>query len=397
MTLEVVILSRSLPFHSLGGMEIVTWDLSRELVRIGHSVKIITTSLPQKESEFEQDGVTVIALENTPSGRYSSAWWRESHRYFEENCMSTTLAVISVSAAGFSLLPLKSKLPNTPFIMQAHGTSWGEITSKLRSRSARSILSAIRNFIWLPKDLIAYRQFDIVVSVGERVNRDLAKLPTSLCLPKIKVRLINNGIDTGMFRQSPEERLRIRKRLGIGEHVPVLISASRLHEQKGVSHCLKAFSELKRTVPDAVYLIAGDGPNRAELESLSDDLGVNSSVHFIGSVSRPELANWLQSADAFLFLTNHVEGLPLNVLEALATGLPSVVSDHLMLFESNLLNYSHPLDYSKTSQLLHDIMQNRSIKREELLPLKFSLRHSANLYSELISSTKRYKESHAHS
>ena len=81
---EVVMLSRSLPFHSLGGMEIVTWDLARELVHLGHVVRVITTSLPGKPEEFMEEGVTIVALKNTPSGRYSSTWWVESRKYFEQ-------------------------------------------------------------------------------------------------------------------------------------------------------------------------------------------------------------------------------------------------------------------------------------------------------------------------
>ena len=386
---EIIILSRSLPFHSLGGMEIVTWDLARELVQLGHSVRVITTSLQDKPEEFTQDGVTITALKNTPSGRYSSAWWKESYRYFEKNCMHSTQAVLSVSAAGFGVLPLKKKLPDVPFVMQAHGTSWGEMVSKLRSGNLRSVVSAVKNLIWFPKDLRAYQQFDSVIAVGERVYRDLTKAPITWFLSKAKVELINNGIDTNIFCPSPENRKRIRDNLNINDQTPVIISASRLHEQKGISNCIKAFYELKQTLPNSVYLIAGDGPDRPVLESLAKELKISESVRFIGSIDRKELASWLQSADAFLFLTTHVEGLPLNVLEALATGLPSVVSEHLMLFDSNSLYYTHPAQIKKTSCALENILNSKTEQLQSSLPVKFSLRHAAQLYSNVLSSTNK--------
>lgn len=396
MRQEIIILTRSLPLHSLGGMEIVTWDLARELSKIGHDVRVITTSLPSKPEEFIEDGVTIVALKSTPSGRYSSAWWRESRKYFEENCLSSTHAVLSVSASGFGVLPLKRKLPNIPFVMQAHGTSWGELASKVQSRNIRSMLSAIKNLIWLPKDLIAYREFDTIVAVGERVFRDLKKSPISLSLPAQKVNLINNGIDTNIFRPSIEARKKIRGHLGINETTPVIISASRLHEQKGLANCIKSFYELKKTEPEAVYLIAGDGPERANLEALVNELKIADSVKFIGSIDRRELSTWLQSADIFLFLTKHVEGLPLNVLEALASGLPSIVSDHLMLFESDALHYSPPTNIIKTTQLLKLILSKKTNARKSSLPNTFSLKNAAELYSKALSQKNTKNKSHAH-
>lgn len=396
MTQEVIILTRSLPFHSLGGMEIVTWDLAQELVRLGHKVRVITTSLQGKPEEFEVEGVTIVALKNTPSGRYSGAWWTESRQYFEKNCMSSTQSVLSVSAAGFGVLPLKQKLANVPFVMQAHGTSWGEMISKMRSGNLRSMLSALKNLAWFPKDLCAYQKFDTVIAVGERVYRDLRKSPIKWFLENKKVRLINNGIDTNIFCPSLEGRQLIRNRLSINEQTPVIISASRLHEQKGVANCIKAFSELKQTMPNAIYMIAGDGPERPALESLVCDLNIADSVHFIGSIDRKDLAHWLQSADAFLFLTTHVEGLPLNVLEALASGLPSVVSEHLMLFDSNSLHYTHPAQINATSEMLLDILKTESANKTSTLPVMFSLRHAAQLYSEALSTTDIKSISHAH-
>lgn len=396
MTKEIIIFTRSLPHHSLGGMEIVTWDLARALARTGSTVRVITTSLPEYSSEFEEEGVTVVALENTPSGKYSSLWWDESQRYFEKNCLHTTQAILSVSASGFGILPLKDKLPGIPIIMQAHGTSLGEISSKLRSYRLRSVLSSAKNFVWLPKDLLAYRKFDSVVAVGERVLRDLGKAPINWFLSPNKVHLINNGIDTDIFKPSVEGRKKIRDMLGIDESTPVIISASRLHEQKNILNCIKAFFEFKKTEPKALYLIAGDGPERETLKALANELGISDSVRFIGSIDRKELATWLHAADIFLFLTKHVEGLPLNVLEALASGLPAVVSEHLMLFESSALHYVSPNNFIKASQILKSIFIEKKHITESSLPEIFSLSHAAERYSDVLYPKSTKKNTHAY-
>ncbi len=385
MRREIIILSRSLPHHGLGGMEIVAWDLAVEFMRSGHTVRVVTTSLPDRDGEFFQEGVHVVPLASTPSGRYSRAWWRESRKYFEAHCMNAALGVLSVSAAGFGLLPLKDLMPDVPIVMQAHGTSWGEVVSKWRSRHWRSILSSMRNFAWLVKDLLAYRKFDAVVAVGERVRRDLTRPPVSWVLPEERVCLINNGIDTSLFYPSHEERLKMRERSGIPESAPVVISASRLHAQKGVAHGLKALQLLLQRFPEVVYLIAGDGPERAPLEALTHELGIAENVRFLGAQARNKLAGFLQAADVFLFLTGRVEGLPLNILEALASGLACTVSDHLDLPASPCLHEVMPSDVGAVAEVLAAQLHKRSSRLSvSALPEQFALRLVADRYLNLL-------------
>jgi glycosyltransferase involved in cell wall biosynthesis len=63
------------------------------------------------------------------------------------------------------------------------------------------------------------------------------------------------------------------------------------------------------------------------LEKFVQEKGLQHRVKFIGSVSRPDVAYWLSAANVFCFLTLRVEGQPLNQMEALAAGLPSVLSE----------------------------------------------------------------------
>lgn len=388
MKREIVILSRSLPFHGFGGMEIVAWDLAREFSRSGYLVRVITTSIPGREGEFEQEGVRIIPLCGTPSRRYSSVWWTASRQYFEQNCLKTTQAVLSVSAAAFSILPLKKKLPGVTFIMQAHGSSWGEVISKWRSHRFKAILSSALNLLWLPKDLLSYPKFDVVVAIGERVYRDLTTSPASWTLPKSKVRLINNGIDTSIFRPSIEGRRATRIRLGLAEDTPVLISASRLHAQKGVVNTLRAFALLLKDIPKAMYLIAGDGPERANLEAICSELGISDHVKFLGTLDRPELAKTLQAGDAFIFLTERVEGLPLNIMEALASGLPAVVSEHLCLFPSPAIHLLPPRDCSSVKSCIYKLLTKNESQQPSQLPNEFELTHSSQKYLDSINRTR---------
>jgi hypothetical protein len=70
------------------------------------------------------------------------------------------LAVISISAAGFSCLRYKSEFQNTKFIMQAHGTSFDEFVSKIKSCSLKKWCGSIKNVFWFFKDANSYNKFD---------------------------------------------------------------------------------------------------------------------------------------------------------------------------------------------------------------------------------------------
>ena len=382
----ITILSRALPFHGIGGMEMVVWDLSRELVRLGYPVRLVTTSLPNSNGEFEQDGVRVVPLPQSPSGRYSPAWWKESCMYFERHCIDSTSVVLSVSAAAFGLLPIKHLVPDIKFVMQAHGTSLGEIISKIRSRNLRSILSTVRNLIWLPKDLAAYHRMDAVIAVGERVHQDLKKIPIRWALEEKKVHLITNGIDTSVFRPDSAARKTLRSSWGIKERTPVVISASRLHAQKGLKNCIRAFANLLKKLPDAVYFIAGEGQERQALQKLAHELGIMHRIYFIGALDRMDLVDYLCAADVFLFLSEHVEGLPLNVLEALSCGLPTIVSAHLDLFPSDAIHMLPPRDAQSVGDCLFFLLTEKTRNRHNRLPSQFVLEYSARQYIAFLSS-----------
>ncbi|MCH8924188.1 MAG: glycosyltransferase, partial [Planctomycetes bacterium] len=76
-----------------------------------------------------------------------------------------------------------------------------------------------------------------------------------------------------------------------------------------------------RDVPNARFLIVGDGPQRAELESLAARLDLTGAVHFLGC--RGDVPKILSASDVFA-LTSHVEASPVSILEAMACGRPVV-------------------------------------------------------------------------
>jgi glycosyltransferase involved in cell wall biosynthesis len=105
--------------------------------------------------------------------------------------------------------------------------------------------------------------------------------------------------------------------------VVVIGTVARLAPQKGIAHLLEAFAQVHAVRDDVRLAIAGDGPLRADLEDAAGRLGIADAVTFTGAIPSPW--GFLAGLDLFV-LPSLWEGLPYALLEAMATGLPSVAT-----------------------------------------------------------------------
>ena len=105
---------------------------------------------------------------------------------------------------------------------------------------------------------------------------------------------------------------------------PTVITVGRLVEQKGIDVLLAAWAKVAASLPDWRLALVGDGPLADELKEQAGKLGVEDSVDWVGHVSDP--FPLLRGAKLFV-MTSRFEGTPNALLEAMACGLPAVVSD----------------------------------------------------------------------
>lgn len=327
----ILLASRAAPHHGAGGMEIVAWDLARAFARRGLRSVYLTTRIPGLQPAFTDSGVDVITVQDASPARYSEAWWRGSRNLYLREFSDDVDALISVSAGGFALAGARTVGQRPRTILQAHGTSTTEIVSKWRTRRFRQIAASLKNVAWLPRDLRAYGRFDAIVAVGDRAYDALRRPPNHWFVPQDKLHLVRNGIDTDRFAATRRRRRETRRRLDLDDASPLVVTVSRLHRQKGLREALRGFARYAERVPHARWLVVGDGPDRGPLERQARDMGLSQRVRFVGSLDRLEVPSMLAAADLFLFTTLRVEGLPLNVLEALAAGLGVVISHHVNL------------------------------------------------------------------
>jgi glycosyltransferase involved in cell wall biosynthesis len=105
-----------------------------------------------------------------------------------------------------------------------------------------------------------------------------------------------------------------------------VLSAGRLVRIKGFDLALRAFARFVRQHPDSQFRIAGDGPDRARLQSLTQTLGLGRQVRFEGWMAQPQLFHKMAACDVFLFPSLR-DGGGLVVVEAMAAGKPVICLD----------------------------------------------------------------------
>lgn len=132
------------------------------------------------------------------------------------------------------------------------------------------------------------------------------------------------GVDAARFEPVTEERKReLRRRFNYAEDDFLLFGAAEFNRNKNQEALIRALGRIGGAASRLRLLLAGDGPLLPELKRLSEELGVRERVDFLGE--RRDIDRLLPMCDAAV-AASFREGLPVNILEAMACGLPVVAS-----------------------------------------------------------------------
>jgi glycosyltransferase involved in cell wall biosynthesis len=170
-------------------------------------------------------------------------------------------------------------------------------------------------------DLLLRSATDAAVAVSENVKRFMIR---SRSIPERKIRVIWNGIDLAKFKRLAEEAIAGKKKeLNIPIGAPVIGTVTRLREEKGVEHLIRAIPVINRAVPEAFFLIVGDGPLRSQLADLTQTLRAGRQTLFLGF--RDDVADLLSLFDVNV-IPSLTEGFPLSLIEGMCIGTPIVAT-----------------------------------------------------------------------
>lgn len=163
---------------------------------------------------------------------------------------------------------------------------------------------------WRLDEKIARARFVVCISHFSRAQAMYFSDPAQWA----KLHIVHCGVTPAAYGRRP--------RASYGRRV---LFVGRLDPVKGVPLLLEAFAALRPGFPDARLALVGDGPARAALEAQAARLGLGEAVEFLGYRSQDEVARLLDEAD-MLVLPSFAEGLPVVLMEALASRIPVIAS-----------------------------------------------------------------------
>ncbi len=185
-------------------------------------------------------------------------------------------------------------------------------TTEQNTHNTRRDIPAFR-----PVDRLMYSRYQHIAAISDGTRDALvAYLPETAG----KISVVHNGIDPRRFTEpgSPEERTRLFPQ--VPASAPLLLCIGRLEPQKDFPNLLRAFAR----VPDAHLAVVGIGPLQPELEALAQTMAIRDRVHFLGK--RDDIPALLRNADLYVQASKW-EGFGIAAVEAMASGLPLVVTD----------------------------------------------------------------------
>ncbi|MFC2017366.1 glycosyltransferase [Chloroflexota bacterium] len=177
-----------------------------------------------------------------------------------------------------------------------------------------------RNFVHRFFVKQALKRADGIICVSTALKREIIDLGGS----PDKIKIIFIGIDTEEF--SPKHKSKItRQRLGIFDS-PLVISIRSLSSNYDVETLVRAIPLVLEEAPQAKFIIAGEGEQRAYLRDLTQSLGVSDNTKFVGWISHNELPDYLASSDVYVS-TSLSDGTSQSLLEAMSCGLAPVITN----------------------------------------------------------------------
>jgi len=196
-----------------------------------------------------------------------------------------------------------------------------------------------------------FRVIDHHITISREITNMLVKNGWT---KERKITLLPNGISTAV-----SNNITLNQKT---KSVPIIGAVANFRPEKDHITLIQAFSILYKSGLESELWLVGDGPTRPDVEKLAKELGIESKLRFIGTVSNPD--EFYRQFDIFVHST-HFEGHPLVILEAMSFGLPTVATRISSIPEviTDRVNglLVNPKDPHDLAQALQKILTNKSL------------------------------------
>lgn len=298
----------------IGGSEVEAQRVCSELVRRGHRVTVICAGgppMPPLKEWIDPEGVPV--------------------RLFAARSKGAVRDVVFALSTARVLISERRNYQFVYFLMQGLHLAAGVPVAKLLGKPVFMKIAGSGEVGRIYASWIGRQELDWLNRWAQKIlilNEGMRQEAVDHGISAGKLEWMPNPVDTERF--SPASTLEItelRRKFGIADTALVVVYVGRLAPEKGLPILLDSFSAVVRQFPDAVLVLVGDGPLKADLLAHSGRLGLSEkNVRFVGTVAPSSVVHWLRVATVFA-LVSPSEGFSCALAEAMSTGLPSVVCD----------------------------------------------------------------------
>lgn len=326
-----------------GGVQEIVLATKAELVRRGHTVKIIT---PAPRDTHPADVEDIIFIGNLVDYR---------------SPMHTTVQV----SATADIEKIDTMLAEEKFDILHFHEPWVPVLS--RQILTRSNTVNIATFhAKVPETLMSRTVIRVVTPYLKSVMKYLHVLTAvsdsgseyAASLTDQPITIIPNAIDLKKYKNSTAADYKNYK-------TKTLLYIGRLERRKGVKYLLQAYQILAQDNPDVRLIIAGDGPDRDKLELLAEDLHLP-NVSFLGYISEDLKLELLSEADLFCAPSVYGESFGIVLLEAMATGTVCVAGNNSgyidVLQELGSISVVNPRDTDEFSRRLNLLLHEKNLR-----------------------------------
>lgn len=301
---------------AIGGPARIIYDHTTEALRQGHSVDILSPMTPGEKTYDVPQGATVIPCHRTaPLSHIYREFSLDLYSYLKKHIHEYDVIHIHGIWHFGSLAPFLIK-NEVPKVITIHGLldNWALRHSQWKKKLVSMLY---QKKILARADLIQVNNTDEVADV----SRYLGYQPENLVV-------IPNGMRMDEFSQLPPKGM-FRAEHGISSTAPMVLFMGRLNIKKGLDLLLPAFTRYASSNPEAVLILAGPDDGYQEIaETFLEEHSLGDRVRLVGMLTDSVKKAALADADLFV-LPSYSEGFSIAVLEAMAAGVPALVSDRV--------------------------------------------------------------------
>ena len=320
--MNVLMLTWEFPPRKVGGLAVHVYNISREFVKKGLGVYVVTCDFPETPEHEIFDGIGVYRF---PSFEYSSP-----------DFITWALAMQNTMKKAAAKVLQKNKID----IIHSH--DWLSALAGISLKHAfrlpligtiHSTESGRRGGLWDDGQRMIHHCEGLLTFEAWRViccSEYMADQIVSLfSVPRDKISIIPNGVIAQKFvlkKQISNKELREFRSKFADPDERIVMFVGRLVPEKGTNVLIGAVPIILKTIPNANFVIVGDGWMKNNFMKIAWDLRVNHKTIFTGYISDEDLQKLYQVADVAVFPSLY-EPFGIAALEAMSAGIPTIVSD----------------------------------------------------------------------